>query len=233
MKACEAIVPATSRPPKSGHSFLRHIIPFCQKRDEVTWERVAGWTNRHGTIRCINLFKPVSVHYYQRFSKMLTEDIVLNQSERVKTFDLMFTLQWRLGIPSSLTSVCEEAAGVTWWGTIRAHYAPVWCLWGSRLATPHTPTIRATASEASEASPASVASLVSAVCISLWRIDLTTYLSPQHHNHKPHNSTRSQYFTYAIQHSITINYYLHTATAIETNSFQQIIFLKNYLLFHN
>ena len=49
MKACEAIVPATSRPPKSDHSFLRHIVPFCQKRDELTWERVAGWTNRHRT----------------------------------------------------------------------------------------------------------------------------------------------------------------------------------------
>ena len=50
MKACEAIVPATSRPPKSDHSFLRHIVPICQKRDELTWERVAGWTNRHGTV---------------------------------------------------------------------------------------------------------------------------------------------------------------------------------------
>ena len=53
MEACAAIVPATSRPPKSDHSFLRHIVPFCQKRDELTRERVAGWTNRHGAPSCI------------------------------------------------------------------------------------------------------------------------------------------------------------------------------------
>ena len=49
LKACEAIALATFRLLKSDHSFLRHIVPFCQKKDELTRERVAGRTTRHGT----------------------------------------------------------------------------------------------------------------------------------------------------------------------------------------